>query len=63
MENDLLTLDTVSELLGKTVRAIQYMVQRGELEAIYQRTGKRGRPKMMITASSYGNYLLRKAGK
>lgn len=36
------------------------MIKRGDLIAEYPQTGKRGRPSMMITASSCGNYLLQK---
>lgn len=64
MENDLLTLDYVAELIGKSVKTVRRLVYSGDLEAIYPATtGMKGRPKMMITASSYGKYLLRKAGK
>lgn len=64
MERDLLTLNSVAEYLGKSTKTVRRMVYGGKLEAVYPPTsGKRGRPKMMITASSYGNYLLRKAGK
>lgn len=59
----LLTLETTAELLGKTTRTVKTMVKHGELIAVYPRTGKRGRPSMMITASSYGKYLLSKENR
>lgn len=62
MENGLLELRMVSDLLGKCEKTIKRMVHRGDLEATFVSNGKKGRPKMMITASSYGRYLLRKAG-
>ena len=60
---ELFTLSTTAELLGKTTQTVRNMVKRGDLVAVYPKTGKNGRPNMMITASSYGNYILsRKAG-
>jgi acyl-CoA hydrolase len=60
---ELFTLETTAELLGKTTRTVKSMVKRGELVAVYPRAGKVGRPSMMITASSYGKYLLAKKKK
>ena len=61
---ELYTLETTAELLGKTTQTVRNMVKRGELEAVFPKTGKNGRPVTMITASSYGKLLLnRKAGK
>ena len=59
----LFTLETVAELLDKTTRTVKAMVKRGELVAVYPKEGKNGRPSMMITASSYGNYLLNKESR
>ena len=62
----LFTLDTTAELLGRTTQTVRNMVKRGELVALFPRTGKNGRPSMMITASSYGDFIIykesRKAG-
>ena len=55
---ELYSLETVAELLGKTTKTVRNMVKRGELEAEYPKTGKNGRPSMMITANSYGKLLL-----
>ena len=55
---ELFSLETTAELLGRTTRTVKSMVKRGELVAVYPITGKRGRPPMMITASSYGNYVI-----
>ncbi len=57
---ELFTLETTAELLSKTTQTVRNMVKRGELEAVYPKTGKNGRPSMMITASSYGKLLLNK---
>lgn len=48
------------DMLGVTRRTVTNMIKRGDLIAEYPQTGKRGRPSMMITASSCGNYLLQK---
>lgn len=62
----LFTLDTTAELLGRTTQTVRNMVKRGELVAVYPKTGRNGRPSMMITASSYGDFIIykesRKAG-
>lgn len=55
---DLYSLETVAGLLGKTGQTVRNMVKRGLLQAVYPKTGKNGRPNLMITASSYGNYIL-----
>lgn len=57
---ELFTLDVTAKLLGKTTQTVRNMVKRGELEAVYPKIGKNGRPNMMITASSYGEYLYQK---
>lgn len=63
---ELFTLDTTAELLGRTTQTVRNMVKRGELVAVYPKTGRNGRPSMMITASSYGDFIIykesRKAG-
>lgn len=61
---ELFTLETTAELLGKTTQTVRNMVKRGELEAVYPKQGKNGRPQMYIRQESYGKLLLRrKAGK
>lgn len=60
---ELFTLDTTAELLGRTTQTVRNMVKRGELVAMYPKTGRNGRPSMMITASSYGNYLINKENR
>ena len=60
---ELLTLDTTAELLGRTTQTVRNMVKRGELVAVYPKTGKNGRPNLMITASSYGKYILSKESR
>lgn len=60
---ELFTLDTTAELLGKTTRTVKTMVKRGELVAVYPKTGRNGRPPMMITVASYGRYLLNKENR
>lgn len=62
LENGLLDLMTVADCLGKCEETIKRMAKKGDLEAVSISSGKKGRPKTMITASSYGRYLLRKAG-
>lgn len=59
------SLEVVADLLGKSTTVVKRMVKRGDLTAVYPRTGKNGRPNMMITVSSYGRYLLnnREEGK
>lgn len=57
---DLLTLNEVAELLEVAPCTVKSMVKRGDLEAVYPKTGKKGRPNMMITYSSYGKYLIKK---
>lgn len=57
---ELLTLSVTAELLGRTTQTVRNMVKRGELEAVYPKTGENGRPNMMITVSSYGKYLLKR---
>ncbi len=59
----LFTLETTAELLGVTTVTVKAMVKRGDLVAVYPKAGKRGRPSMMITASSYGKYLLSKENR
>ena len=63
---ELFTLDTTARLLGRTTQTVRNMVRRGELVAVYPKTGRNGRPSMMITASSYGDFIIykesRKAG-
>ena len=61
---ELLSVEVVMDMLGVTRRTVTNMIKRGDLIAEYPQTGKRGRPRMMITASSCGKHLLkRKAGK
>lgn len=64
---ELFSLNITAELLGKTTQTVRNMVRRGELVAVYPKTGRNGRPNMMITASSYGDYIIskenRKVGK
>lgn len=59
------SLETVADLLGKSVITVRRMVKRGDLKAVFIKTGGKGRPTTMITVSSYGRYLLnnRKAGR
>lgn len=57
---ELLSVEVVMDMLGVTRRTVTNMIKRGDLIAEYPKTGKRGRPSMMITASSCGNYLLQK---
>lgn len=59
---ELFTLDTTAKLLGKTTQTVRNMVKRGDLKAVYPKTGKNGRPNMMITVLSYGEYLLKQQG-
>jgi len=59
----LFTLDTTAELLGRTTQTVRNMVKRGELVALFPRTGKNGRPSMMITASSYGDFIIHKESR
>ncbi|GEM_PF-2724162 len=61
--DELLSLNTVADLLSVTGQTVRNMVKDGRLEAVYPKRGEMGRPKMMITASSYGKYLMRKDGK
>ncbi len=60
---ELFSLNITAELLGKTTQTVRNMVRRGELVAVYPRTGRNGRPSMMITASSYGNYIINKESR
>lgn len=60
---ELFSLETTAELLGRTTRTVKNMVRRGELVAVYPKQGKNGRPNMMITASSYGKYILSKENR
>ncbi len=60
--DELLSLSTVMGLLNVTGQTVRNMVKDGRLEAVYPQKGAMGRPKMMITASSYGKYLMRKDG-
>lgn len=61
---ELLSVEVVMDMLGVTRRTVTNMIKRGDLIAEYPQTGKRGRPSMMITASSCGKHLLkRKVGK
>lgn len=55
---ELLSLDVTAKLLNRTTQTVRNLVRRGELEAVYPKTGKSGRPNMMITVSSYGEYLV-----
>lgn len=57
---ELLSVEVVMDMLGATRRTVTNMIKRGDLIAEYPKTGKRGRPSMMITASSCGHYLLQK---
>lgn len=57
---ELLSVEVVMDMLGVTRRTVTNMIKRGALIAEYPKTGKRGRPSMMITASSCGHYLLQK---
>jgi len=57
---ELLSVEVVMDMLGVTRRTVTNMIKRGDLIAEYPKTGKRGRPSMMITASSCGHYLLQK---
>lgn len=57
---ELLSVEVVMDMLGVTRRTVTNMIKRGDLIAEYPQPGKRGRPSMMITASSCGNYLLQK---
>ena len=60
---ELFSLEITADLLGKSTKTVRNMVKRGQLVAVYSKTGKRGRPNMMITSSSYGNYILSKGEK
>lgn len=55
---ELFSLEITADLLGRSTKTVRNMVKRGQLVAVYPRTGKNGRPNMMITASSYGKYIL-----
>ncbi len=57
---ELLSVEVVMDMLGVTRRTVTNIIKRGDLIAEYPKTGKRGRPSMMITASSCGHYLLQK---
>ena len=57
---ELFSLQDTAEMLGRTTQTVRNMVKRGQLVAVYPKTGKMGRPNLMITASSYGHYILRK---
>ena len=57
---ELFSLQDTAEMLGVTTRTVKNMVRRGQLVAVYPKTGKNGRPNLMITASSYGDYILSK---
>lgn len=57
---ELFTLDTTANLLGKTTQTVRNMVKRGQLVAVYPNYGKKGRPNLMITASSCGDYIYNK---
>ena len=57
---ELMDLQTVAELLGICTKSVRNLVKRGELQAVYQGTGKKGRPSMMITVSSYGRLILKR---
>ena len=57
---ELMDLQTVAELLGICAKSVRNLVKRGELQAVYQGTGKKGRPSMMITVSSYGRLILKR---
>lgn len=52
---ELLSVEVVMDMLGVTRRTVTNMIKRGDLIAEYPQTGKRGRPSMMITASSWVN--------
>lgn len=60
---DLYSVDVVAELLNNSTKTVRRMVKRGQLQAVYKGSGKRGRPSLMITASSYGKYILSKGEK
>ena len=60
---ELFSLEITADLLGRSTKTVRNMVKRGQLVAVYPRTGKNGRPNMMITASSYGKYILSKGEK
>lgn len=60
---ELLSLDTVAEYLGVCTKTVRTLVKCGELEAEYPQDGKRGRPNMMITSSSYGKLSLSRKEK
>lgn len=57
---DLLSVEVVMDMLGVTRQTVKNMVKRGDLIAEYPQTGRKGRPSMMITASSYGKLLLKR---
>ncbi len=60
---ELFSLQDTADMLGRTTQTVRNMVKRGQLVAVYPKTGKNGRPALMITASSYGNYILSKGEK
>lgn len=60
---ELLSLESVADLLGVTTQTVRNMVKRGELVAKYPQEGKMGRPRLKITASSYGKLLLKQKEK
>ncbi len=60
---ELLSLETVADLLGVCTKTVRKMVKQGDLEAEYRNDGKKGRPNMMITSSSYGKFYSNRKGK
>lgn len=60
---DLYSVNVVAELMNSSTKTVRRMVKRGQLQAVYKGSGKRGRPSLMITASSYGKYILSKGEK
>ena len=67
VDMELFTLETTAELLNKTTQTVRNMVKRGELVAVYPKTGKNGRPNLMVSVDSLGELMInkenRKAGK
>lgn len=60
---DLFSKSEVAEMLDVTVRTVTNLISRGELSVQKVKTGNVGRPRTMVTASSYGACILRKRGK
>lgn len=51
------TVDDVAERLGVCRDTVFCMIHRGDLEKRRLHTGKRGKPKTVITSVSLGKYL------